>query len=281
MNSKTISKIVASVLPVVCLSVHNAPNCYAGELLKEIKKRQDSLLLLGSTHSRTQILQKVIKNYDVLNEKLKDALDTLWFDDAGKLLLRSLCKEIKLDSQRITIMWNTRCPDGKTNLFCLNNSTVYIDASEFSQYVGYCNGNFTELPETLDTVLFHELCHGLHKLKGEKQFEQHRVVPRLCELSDNTPICNLINEAWTDDEEIYTETGWYINSKNELDFDYLNTNSYMILKALKNDVPPQGIAQRIFHCDFSLWKAKYAFMQKIPGINLEKFLIETKKYLDE
>ena len=281
MNNITLSKIVVSALPIICLSTYNVSNCHAGELFTEIQKRQDNLLLLGNAHTREKILQRVIKNYDELNEELHDALGTLWSNEAGKLLLCSLCKAIKLDSQRITIMWNTRCSDGKTNLFCLDNSTVYLDANKFGQYVGYCNGKFNQLPETLDVVLFHELCHGLHKLKGTKQFEQHRVVSKLCELPDSDPICKLINDAWTDDEEIHTEAGWYINSRNELDFDYLNTNSYMILKALKNDVSTKEITQRIFHCDFGLWKTKYEFIQRIPGINLERFLIDAKKYLDE
>ena len=123
----------------------------------------------------------------------------MWFNEAGKLLLRSLCKEIKLDTQRITILWNARLPDGRTNLFCCDSSTIYLEANKFCQYVGYCNGEFTKLPETLDAILFHELCHGLHKLQGKNQYEQHEVVSKLYELPNNDPICNLLNSAWADD----------------------------------------------------------------------------------
>ena len=263
---------------IVCVA---PTDCQAGELLRSIQKRQDNLLLLGSTHSRTRVLQKVIKNYDELNDELQEALNEIWSNEVGKLLLCSLCKEIKLDTQRITILWNATLPDGRTNLFCHSNLTIYLDANKFCQYVGYCDGEFSELPETLDAILFHELCHGLHKLQEKNQYKQHKVVSRLCELPNNDPICNLLNNAWNDDEEIYTETGWHINLKNELDFDYLNTNSYMILQAIKNEVPSKEILQRIFHCDFNLWESKYERSFELANINLKKFLIDTKKYLDE
>ncbi len=99
MNRKTISKAVA-LSGVVTLSASicadNASDCHAGELLREIQKQQDNLFLLGKYHSRKEVIHRVIKNYDELNEKLQDVWDMLWSNEAGKLLLRSLCKDIKL-----------------------------------------------------------------------------------------------------------------------------------------------------------------------------------------
>lgn len=279
-NRKTLSKFTKGMMVTTCLCMGAIPDIHAGELLKKALDKQDNFLLLGNTHARGEILNKVIKNYDELNEKLRDALDTLWSDAAGKLLLRSLCKEIKLDSQRIKILWNACDENNETNLFCYDNSTIYLMESRFGQYVGYCNGKFSQLPETLDAVLFHELCHGLHALKHSKQYEQHKTISALYNISQNDPICKSMNQAWTDDEEIYTISGWHMNANNELDFDYLNTNSYIALQALDGGRTPENVVQRLFHCSYGSWKTKYDRLFKKVTINLEKFLINLEKSFD-
>ena len=55
----------------------------------------------------------------------------------------------------------------------------------------------------------------------------------------------------------------------------------MILQAIKNEVPSKKILQRIFHCDFNIWKSEYERSFELVNINFKKFLIDTKKYLDE
>ncbi len=274
---KNISKIVVSVLPAICLSAHNVSDGHAGELLREIKKQQDNLLLLGKYHSRTEVIRRIIKNYDELNEELHDALDTLWANEAGKLLLRSLCKEIKLDTQRITILWGTHDKDDVTNFFDTENSTIYLDTLRFGKYVGYCDGILTAESHTLDAVLFHELCHGLHNLNGTDKGNTHKFVQKVYNFDEKDPLGRLTCRAWDNDEEIYTITGRYINTKCELDFDYLNTNTYMILQGLKNDIPPLSIVQRVYHCSFELLLEEYA---DIVDLSLDQFLINLKEYVD-
>ena len=277
-NSKNISKIVASALPAICLSSYNTLDTHAGELLREIQKQQDNLLLCGDAHSRIRVLQRVIKNYDELNDELQNALDNLWSNEAGKLLLRSLCKAIKLDAQRITILWDTHDKDDDTNLFDPTNSTIYLDKSRFGKYVGYCNGELIAKSYTLDAVLFHELCHGLHNLNACDKGATHKVVQKLYKFDENDPISTLTCKAWGNDEEIYTINGKYINSEGKLDFDYLNSNTYMILQALKNDELPASIVQRVYHCSFDLLQTEYL---PVIDMSLENFLVDLKEYIDD
>ena len=274
MKRKTICIATLLVPSVVCTA---ASDCHAGELLREIQKRQDNLLLFGDVHSRTKVLRRIIKNYDELNEELHDALDDLWSNEAGKLLLRSLCKEIKLDEQRITILWNTHDKDDDTNLFDPTNSTIYLDTSSFGRYVGCCDGILSAESHTLDAVLFHELCHGLHNLNGKDKGGAHNVVQAIYKFDTNDPKRKVAYGAWDSDEEIYTITGRYINTSGKLNFDYLNTNTYIILRGLKTGILPKSIKQRVFHCSFELLQKEYA---DVIDLSLEQFLINLKEYVD-
>ena len=107
-------------------------------------------------------MHNVFKNYDNLNIEVKETLDILWNNEAGNLLLRRLHKNIKDDAQRITILWDACDKDGETNLFRYEDSTVFLNKNKSGDYVAYCAGKIYAFPERLDTVLFHELCHGLH-----------------------------------------------------------------------------------------------------------------------
>ena len=192
--------------------------------------------------------------------------------------MRSLCKEIKLNSQRITILWSAHDKDDDTNFFDTENLTIYLDTLRFGKYVGYCDGILTEESHTLDAVLFHELCHGLHKLNGNDKGTSHNTVQTIYKFDKNEPIRALTYKAWGNDEEIYTITGRYINSKGELDFDYLNTNIYMILQALKNGIPFKSVKQRVFHCSFELLLEEY---ETVVDLSLEQFLINLEEYVDD
>ena len=271
MNRKTISKIVTSALPAICLSVYNVSDCHAGELLREIQAEQRKLP--NVTYS--QIMQNVFKNYNNLSSEVKDTLTTIWNNDAGNLLLRRLHNIIKDDTQRITIFWNACDKDGESNLF-YHDMTIYLDTRKFGQCIGYRNGELCALPETLDAVLFHEMTHGLHKLIGLKNTGKQNSIHHLHAIPNYGEIYNKYRKAWTDDEEIHTTTGLYLGADGKLHFDCLNTNSYMVLKALKNGIPMNRITQRVFHCDYNslshIFPAYY--------INIENIVIRAEKYLD-
>ena len=76
MNNKTISKTVA-FFGIATLSANicsdNVSGCNSCKLLREIQKRQDNLLFLGKYYSRKEVIRRVIKNYDELNEDLQEA----------------------------------------------------------------------------------------------------------------------------------------------------------------------------------------------------------------
>ena len=273
MKNKNMRVAMLLVPNIVCVA---PTDCQAGELLREIQNQQDNLLLLGSPHSRTRVLQKVIKNYDELNDELQEALNEIWSNEVGKLLLRSLCKEIKLDTQRITILWNAHDKDHDTNLFDPADSTIYLDKSKFGKYVGYCNGTLIAKSYTLDAVLFHELCHGLHNINGADKGNAHKFVQRVYNFDEKDQIGMLTCKAWGGDEEIYTINGKYLNSEGKLDFDCLNSNTYMILQALKSGTPPTSIVQRVYHCSFELLQTEYL---PVIDISLESFLIDLKEYI--
>lgn len=271
MNRKTISKIVTSALPAICLSVYNVSDCHAGELLREIQKEQSKLP--NVTYS--QVMQNVFKNYDNLNIEVKDTLTTIWNNDAGNLLLRRLHNIIKDDTQRITIFWNACDKDGESNLF-YHDMTIYLDKRKFGQCIGYRNGELCALPETLDDVLFHEMTHGLHKLIGMNNTNEQDAIKHLHEFPNNMTIFNECCEFWTNNEEVRTITGRYLGADGKLHFDCLNTNSYMVLKALKNKTPINRITQRVFHCDYSgLQDISRYCRNKIKNI-----VIPQTKYLD-
>ena len=257
-----------SVLATICLS---ASNCQSGELLREIRTEQRKLPHV----TQNQVMQNVFRNYDNLNKEVKDTLDTIWNNDAGNLLLRRLYKVIKNDKQRLTILWDTCDKEGNSNLFC-HDMTVYLDTRKFGQCIGYRNGELCTLPETLDDVLFHEMMHGLHKLTGENDTDGYDVINHLHKFPNNMTIFNECCKVWTNNEEVHTITGLYLGVDGKLHFDCLNTNSYMVLKALKNGTPINRIIQRVFHCDYTgLQDISKSCRNKIKNI-----VIPQKKYLD-
>ena len=269
-NRKTLSKFTGSVLLAMCMCALS--NSHAGELLRSIKNAQSK----SSVVTQHQVMHNVFKNYDNFNIEVKDTLDILWHNDAGNLLLRRLHENIKDDAQRITILWDTCDKEGKTNNFDPNNLFIYLNVNKFCQYVGYCGNKLVEFPETLDAVLFHELCHSLHKLDGTYRTKQTDGVMQMYNIHAMDCIDRDILEAWTDDEELYTITGWYLSDEKKVMFDCLNTNSYMILRALSNGILPNNVVQRVYHCDYaSLEVYKYA-----SDMGFRRTLIRTKKYID-
>ena len=245
MNSKAISKIVVSALPAVCLSAHNVSDSHAGELLREIQSEQRKLPHV----TQNQVMQNVFKDYDTFNNELKNTLDILWRNDAGNLLLRRLHNVIKDDTQQITILWDTCDEKDESNYFRCFDSTILLDQNKFGDYAVYSEKKIYAFPEQLDIVLFHEMCHALHNLEDTMACKQQRFVPAFYKLSESDTICKITCKAWTDDEEIRTITGWYVDDDETLKFDCLNTNAYIVLKELKNGTLPKDIMQRVFHCD--------------------------------
>ena len=73
MNSKTISKIVVTALPAICVSAQTVSGCRAGELLRKIQAEQSKVPFA----SQDQVMQNVFKNYNIFNNELKNTLDIL------------------------------------------------------------------------------------------------------------------------------------------------------------------------------------------------------------
>ena len=271
MNRKTTSKIIASALPAVCLSAYD---CSAGELLREeIHKEQSKLHQV----TQNQVMHNVFKHYDNLNIEVKETLDILWNNEAGNLLLRRLHKNIKDDAQRITILWDACDKDGETNLFRYEDSTVFLNKNKSGDYVAYCAGKIYAFPERLDTVLFHELCHALHDFEGIKNYNEQTFIPKFYNQSEDGADIKETCIAWKNDEEIHTITGWYVDDEGMLRFDYLNTNAYMILDALKDKIRPEKIVQRIFHCDY--WGLEQNY-KNAKLDRLDDMVIPLEKYVD-
>ena len=271
MKSKNIRVAMLLVPSIACVAT---TDCRAGELLRAIQKQQAELPFV----TKDQVMQNVFKNYDTLNIEVKDTLDILWYNDAGNLLLCRLHNVIKDASQRITILWNACDKEGETNLFRPAISTIFLNENELGDYAMYHAGKVRAFSERLDSVLFHELCHALHDLDGTEICKQQRFVPTFYKLSDNDELCQIAYENWTDDEEIYAITGWYIDNDELPKFDSLNTNSYMILDALKHGIAPNDIAQRIFHCGYwDISPKRRKTMEKYAG----ELVIPLQSYLDE
>ena len=272
MNSKTISKIVVSAFPVMCLSMYNVSDCYAGELLRAIQAQQRKLPHVTAN----QVMQNVFKNYGNLNTEVKETLDMLWRNAAGNLLWRKLNSVIKDDTQRLTILWDTCDKDGETNLIRYDDFTIYLNKNEFGNCIGYCNSKFTKLPNTLDAVLFHELTHGLHKLMGLNNVNKQRSIHFLHKIQIQDIAHKELPKLWSDDEEVHTITGWYLGKVGRLHFDYLNTNSYLVLKAIKLGIIPGKITQRIFHWEYK----KGTEIFKPCKHNVKNIVIRPEKYID-
>ena len=62
MNSKTISKIVVTALPAICMSAQTVSGCRAGELLRKMQIEQSQVPLV----SQNQVMQNVFKNLGLL-----------------------------------------------------------------------------------------------------------------------------------------------------------------------------------------------------------------------
>ena len=269
MKRKTICIATLLVPSIICTA---SSDCRAGELLREIQTEQSKV----PNVEQNQVMQNVFKNYNNLNVEVKNTLDILWRNDAGNLLLRRLHNVIKDDNQRITILWDTCDEAGKTNLFDPNNLFIYLSVNKFCQYVGYCDNKLVEFPETFDAVLFHELCHGLHKLDGTYRAGTTDGIKQIYDMHAMDCVDRDILDAWENDEELYTITGWYMDDNKKAIFDSLNTNSYMILKALADGISPDNVVQRVYHCDYaSLEVYKYA-----SDMGFRRTLIGVKKYID-
>ena len=225
---------------------------------------------------RSQVMHNVFKNYDNLNIEVKDTLDILWHNDAGNLLLRRLHENIKDDAQRITILWDAYDEDGETNLIRYDNLTIYLTKNEFGNCIGYCNSKFTKLPYTLDAVLFHELTHGLHNLIGLNNVNKQRSIHFLHKIKVRDVAHKQLLDLWSNDEEVHTITGWYLGKNGKLHFDCLNTNSYLVLKAIKLGTIPGKITQRIFHWEYK----KGTDIFKPCKQNVKNIVIRPEKYLD-
>ena len=269
-NSKNIRIAMLLIPSTVCVAKSAS---YAGELLREIQSEQCKLPYT----TQNQVMQNVFKDYDNLNIELKDTLDILWHNDAGNLLLRCLHNVIKNDNQQITILWDTCDEKGESNYFRYKDSAILLNNDKFGDYVAYCDGDIYALPEQLDTVLFHELCHALHDLEGIKNYNEQTFIPKSYNQSEEQEDIKETCDAWENDEEIRTITGWYIDDNEELKFDWLNTNSYMVLDALKDKIPPEKIVQRVFHCDY------WGLAPKFPNAKRERLyalVIPIGKYID-
>ena len=272
MNNKTISKIVVNAIPAMYISTYTVSNSHASELLRSIQYEQSRLPQV----TQNQVMQNVFKNYDNLTEEVKNTLDILWNNNVGNLLLRRLHKNIQYDAQKLTILWDAYDEDNETNLFRFETLTIYLNKNEFGDYVGYSEGRIYPFPEQLDTVIFHELCHALHHFEGVTVCKQRKVIPMFYKLSKNEKLCKTTCDAWKNDEEIHTINGWYIGENGTLEFDHLNTNSYIILEELKKGTSPKEILQRVFHCDYPKYRMDYqgAVIERFDeiAIPLEKYL---------
>ena len=271
MKRKTICIATLLVPSVVCTT---ASDCCAGELLREIQTEQCKLPYV----TQNQVMQNVFKNYNNLNVEVKNTLDILWRNDAGNLLLRRLHNVIKDDNQRITILWDTCDERNDSNYFRYFDSTILLDQNKFGWDVCYCNGVIDILPECLDMVIFHELCHALHDFEGVTVYKQRKFIPAFYQLSENEEKCHVACDAWTDDEEVRTITGWSVDDDGTLKFECLNTNSYIILEELRKGTPPEKIQQRVYHCDYPTLTTKYKVAKKLP---LDDLVIPFDKYVDE
>ena len=155
--------------------------------------------------------------------------------------------------------------------------TIYLNTKRFGQCIGYRNGELCALPETLDDVLFHEMMHGLHKLIGVNNTDEQDVIKHLHEFPNNMTIFNECCEFWTNNEEVRTITGRYLGEDGKLHFDCLNTNSYMVLKSLKNGTPINRITQRIFHYSYE----NLQDISKPCRSTVKNIIIQKEKYLDK
>ena len=144
-------------------------------------------------------------------------------------------------------------------------------------YIGYIHGVSGPVPfkETLDAMLFHEILHGYHNLLSpidEKHLKKREVASRLHRiLKNNDRLYENCCDAWCNDEEIHTISGWYLGADKKLHFDWLNTNSYMVLQAIKLGITP---VQRVYHYVYEL-------LPEINGVvreDIGEIVISKEKY---
>ena len=270
MKRKTICIATLLVPSVVCTT---ASDCCAGELLRKIQTEQSKV----PNVEQNQVMQNVFKNYNNLNVEVKNTLDILWRNDAGNLLLRRLHNVIKDDTQRITILWDTCDEAGDSNLFNPNNLSIYLNKNKFGKCIGYRNGELCALSETLDDVLFHEMTHGLHTITGMVKANKRDTIQHLHKFPNNRTIHDNCCESWSNDEEVRTITGWHLGKDRKLHFDCLNTNSYMVLKSLKNGTPINRITQRVFHYSYE----NLQDISKPCRSTVKNIIIQKEKYLDK
>ena len=146
------------------------------------------------------------------------------------------------------------------NLYHPLEFSIYINLEKLGSCIGYRNGNIEEIPNTADSVIFHEMGHAFHDLKN-------KIKPYSIEGLNYIYGKTDIKTFWTNDEEFYNITG-YFYKYNNLKFDPINCNMYEICKACKSYDSREKISQRVFHKGYKLYTKLSLTKKELLGRSL-------------
>ena len=125
-----------------------------------------------------------IKNFIYYDPKLEIYMNNICENEVGKTLIRRMYdtylsnieNKNRLKTLNIKLKSYTR-PDGNIldNLYNPNEFSIYINLEKLDSCIGYRNGNIEEIPNTADSVIFHEMGHAFHDLAKKRKTQYSNI----------------------------------------------------------------------------------------------------------
>jgi hypothetical protein len=170
----------------------------------------------------------------------------------------------------------------KPKNYNVGNSNSYDPKGQAKKKQSLCGirtsiGDTTKVVKKTDTiseVIFHELCHALHKY-SEREMNDPNLLDIIYRENERG------KSLWSgkDAEEMYTITGHHCDGNTKVKrFDPISCNMFDICSNISN---PEQIVQRVFHYDYKAYKkylTKHGLSESEALYKIEEFLINVNEY---
>ncbi|MDO4975343.1 MAG: hypothetical protein Q4E61_03400, partial [Alphaproteobacteria bacterium] len=259
MKRRTKKNVISEIIAIVVFVLLNiAFKAYCIEYNVNLLKEQDIYGPYVHKFCETINPKVALKNFIYYDPKLELYMNDICENEVGKTLIRRMydthLSNIENQNRLKTLNIKLKSyvgPNGNIldNLYHPLEFSIYINLEKLGSCIGYRNGNIEEIPNTADSVIFHEMGHAFHDLTKKEKLStatlDYLYSDKECiKLWTNFELIEPI-----DDEELYNITGYFYENNN-FKFDPINCNMYEICKACKFCDSREKIFQRIFHTNY-------------------------------
>lgn len=257
---RTKKNVISEIIAIVVFVLLNiAFKAYCIEYNVNLLKEQDIYGPYVHKFCETINPKVALKNFIYYDPKLELYMNDICKNEVGKTLIRRMydthLSNIENQNRLKTLNIKLKSyvgPNGNIldNLYHPLEFSIYLNPENLGSCIGYRNGNIEEMPNTADSVIFHEMGHAFHDLN--MSLKTNSQIPTLKYIYKNSAKnCRYLwtNPKRPNDEEFYNITGYFYEDNN-LKFDPINCNMYEICKACKFCDSREKIFQRIFHTNY-------------------------------